>query len=51
MQNLLRAPARRDLLEALRALQRRSLLEKTDTDFTLQNVVMEYVTDFIVEQC
>ena len=49
--NFVRPPSRRDLLEALRALQRRSLLEKTDAGFTLQNVVMEYVTERVVEQC
>lgn len=50
-QNMVLPPPRRDLIEALRALQRRSLLEKTDTGFTLQNVVLEYVTDQLVTQC
>lgn len=49
-QNLVQAPARRALVEALQALQRRSLLEKTEAGFTLQNVVTEYLTDFLVEQ-
>ncbi len=48
-QDLVRVPLRRDLLEAVRALQRRSLLEKTASGFTLQNVVTEYVTDYIIE--
>jgi len=48
--NLVQPPARRDLLEALRALQHRSLLEKTEVGFTLQNVVTEYVTDYVVAQ-
>ncbi|MCE7985040.1 MAG: NACHT domain-containing protein [Caldilinea sp. CFX5] len=49
-QNLVRPPTRSDLLEALRALQRRSLLEKTPAGFTLQNVVIEYVTEAIIAQ-
>ncbi|MCL4863343.1 MAG: hypothetical protein KJZ93_28315 [Caldilineaceae bacterium] len=49
-QNMVVAPTRRDLLEALRALQRRSLLEKTEAGFTLQNVVTEYITDLIIER-
>lgn len=49
-QNLIWMPARRDLLEALRALQRRSLLEKRDTGFTLQNVVTEFLIDYLVTQ-
>ena len=40
----------RECLEALRALQTRSLLEKQDTGFTLQNVIIEYVTERFVEQ-
>jgi WD40 repeat protein/DNA-binding SARP family transcriptional activator len=48
LENLVHAPVRRDLVEALRALQRRSLIEKTSTGFTLQNVVLEYLTDVLV---
>ncbi len=48
--NLLQPPSRRNLLEALNGLQRRSLIEKTATGFTLQNVVTEYVTDYLIEQ-
>ena len=47
--NLLQSPLQRELLERLRALRRRSLLERGETGFTLQNVVMEYVTDRLVE--
>jgi WD40 repeat protein/DNA-binding SARP family transcriptional activator len=47
--NMVRSVSRRELLEALRALRRRSLLESTDDGFTLQNVVIEYVTDVLVE--
>jgi hypothetical protein len=38
------------LLEALQALQNRSLLEKRDAGFTLQNVIIEYTTEYLVEQ-
>lgn len=48
--NFLYPPSKRTLLEALRSLQRRSLLAKTAAGFTLQNVVIEYVTDRLVEQ-
>ncbi|MGD8585109.1 MAG: BTAD domain-containing putative transcriptional regulator [Chloroflexota bacterium] len=45
-----RSVLQRDLLEALWTLQRRSLLEKTVTGFTLQNVIIEYLTDVLVER-
>ena len=38
------------LLEALESLVRRSLVEKSITSFTLQPVVMEYVTQVLIEQ-
>ncbi|MBE9191915.1 pentapeptide repeat-containing protein [Gloeocapsopsis crepidinum LEGE 06123] len=38
------------LLEVLLSLRRRSLLEKTNGLFTLQPVVMEYVTEQLIEQ-
>jgi WD40 repeat protein len=38
------------LLETLESLERRSLLERSSTGFTLQNVVMEYVIDRLIEQ-
>ena len=39
-------PVRRGpLLSALRSLQRRSLVERSHNEFTLQNVVMEFVTE------
>jgi hypothetical protein len=47
--NLIQPPPQRELLERLRALRRRSLLERGETGFTLQNVVMEYVTNRLVE--
>ena len=48
--NLQQREAPRALLEALRSLQRRSLLEQQGQGFTLQNVVMEYTTDLLVTQ-
>jgi DNA-binding SARP family transcriptional activator len=58
--NLVNPRAPREVVEALRALQRRGLLEQADAAarpaehrtgaaFTLQNVIMEYVTDRLVE--
>ena len=38
------------LLEALQALQNRSLLEKREGGFTLQNVIIEYTTEYLVKQ-
>ncbi len=38
------------MLEALQALRQRSLVERTATGFTLQNVVLEYLTGYLVEQ-
>jgi len=46
--DLVQSPPGHVLLEALRSLQRHSLLEKADNGFTLQNVVMEYITDRLV---
>jgi WD40 repeat protein/DNA-binding SARP family transcriptional activator len=37
------------ILEAAQSLWERSLIETVRTGFTLQNVVMEYVTDWLVE--
>ncbi|MDX1521435.1 MAG: NB-ARC domain-containing protein, partial [Anaerolineae bacterium] len=50
IQDLARPLSRRDLLEALRSLQRRSLLERHEQGFALQNVVMEYTTDRLLDQ-
>jgi WD40 repeat protein len=38
------------LLEALESVGRRSLIESSDSLFTLQNVVMEYVTACMIDQ-
>jgi WD40 repeat protein/DNA-binding SARP family transcriptional activator len=52
-EQLLYPPAPRELLEALRTLQHRSLVEQVDAGgaaaLTLQNVIMEYVTDKLVD--
>lgn len=48
--DLLHPPPQRLLVEALRNLQRRSLIEHQGTLFTLQNVVAEYLTDRLVEK-
>jgi WD40 repeat protein/DNA-binding winged helix-turn-helix (wHTH) protein len=47
--NLIRPRAKSALLEALRALRGRSLLETSAAGFTQQNVVMEYMTERLVE--
>jgi WD40 repeat protein/DNA-binding SARP family transcriptional activator len=60
--NLIQPPSPRELLEALRTLQRRSLLEQASRTspaaaadqssspaYTLQNVIMEYVTERLVD--
>ncbi len=46
--NLVSSVPQRALLEALRALQRRSLLEKAGDGFALQNVVLEYTTERLI---
>ncbi|MFN8491574.1 MAG: BTAD domain-containing putative transcriptional regulator [Caldilineaceae bacterium] len=48
--NFVQTVSTRELIEALQALQNRSLLEKRDAGFTLQNVIIEYTTDYLVEQ-
>ncbi|MBV7333357.1 NACHT domain-containing protein [Chloroflexi bacterium TSY] len=46
---LLHTPSRRNLMEALRNLQRRSMCERGEGGFGLQNVITEYLTDRLVE--
>jgi WD40 repeat protein len=48
-ENLVQAPLRRDVIEALRSLQRRSLLEHFGDQFGLQNVILEYISDRLIE--
>ena len=47
-QNLMQAIPARRMMEALRSLRRRALIEQNEVGFTLQNVIMEYVTDRLV---
>lgn len=49
-ENLLTLPPQRVLVEALRNLQRRSLIERFETGFAMQNVVTEYLTNCLVER-
>ena len=42
-------PSARLILEAVRALQRRSLVEKDEVGFGLQNVVLEYTVALLIE--
>ncbi len=49
-EDLVPSPPQHNLLEALLSLVRRSLIEKSAGSFTLQPVVMEYVTDLLLEQ-
>jgi WD40 repeat protein/DNA-binding SARP family transcriptional activator len=48
-ESLLRPSKQRDLMEALRSLLRRSLIERPGADFALQNVVTEYLTERLIE--
>ena len=47
--NLLQSPTAQAVLEAVRSLQHRSLLEKSGAGVTLQNVIIEYTTAYLVE--
>jgi len=47
--NLVQLPPMPRFLEGLRTLQRRSLLETIGAGFTVQNVVIEYLTEQLVE--
>ena len=47
--NQIRLPHKQaDLLVSLRSLERRSLIEKNKAGFTLQNVMMEFTTDYLI---
>lgn len=48
--NLIQPGTSRGLIEALRALQRRSLVGQSPQGFLLQTVIIEYITDLLVEQ-
>lgn len=50
---LLYPPQQRQLIETIRSLQRRSLIEKSNlpqAGFGLQNVIIEYLTEYIIER-
>jgi len=49
-ENLVERPPKRLFVEALRALQRRSLVEQHHATFSLQNVLIEYLTEQLIEQ-
>jgi WD40 repeat protein len=49
-QALITPVSQRDLLETLQSLQQRSLIEKQSAQFTQQPVVMEYITEQLIEQ-
>ncbi|WP_088889845.1 NB-ARC domain-containing protein [Leptolyngbya ohadii] len=49
-EDLISPQSRRELLPNLLSLKRRSLIENSKAGYTLQNVVMEYVTTRLIEQ-
>lgn len=50
LEDIVHPVSKRDLVEALASLRRRLLIEKSSAGFTLQNVVMEYMSDQLIEQ-
>ncbi|MEZ4705574.1 MAG: BTAD domain-containing putative transcriptional regulator [Caldilineaceae bacterium] len=48
-QNLLHASSQRFVVEALRGLQRRALIDRSAAGFELQNVIVEYLSDRLIE--
>lgn len=50
LDNIVRPLTKRELLEALESLRRRSLIEQKTALFTLQSVVMEYMTERLIEE-
>ncbi|MEM7063456.1 MAG: NB-ARC domain-containing protein [Cyanobacteria bacterium P01_B01_bin.77] len=50
MEDLLPPVTKRDLRSAVRGLRNRSLVEMVDKQFTLQNVIMEFVSDRLVSE-
>ncbi|AUB38343.1 WD40 repeat [Nostoc flagelliforme CCNUN1] len=50
LNDIVRPLPKREVMEALESLRRRSLIEQRTALFTLQSVVMEYMTDRLVEQ-
>ncbi|MFN6476674.1 NB-ARC domain-containing protein [Nostoc sp. DedQUE07] len=50
LNDIARPLPKREVMEALESLRRRSLIEQRTALFTLQSVVMEYITDQLIEQ-
>ncbi|MBN4005082.1 NB-ARC domain-containing protein [Nostoc sp. LPT] len=50
LNDIVRTLPKREVMEALESLRRRSLIEQRTALFTLQSVVMEYMTDQLIEQ-
>jgi WD40 repeat protein len=48
--NLLAMTTQREVREALHSLRRRSLIQQTDRGFTLQTIVLDYLTTQLIEQ-
>jgi WD40 repeat protein len=48
--NIIHPISKGELQEALRSLRRRQLIETSATSFTLHNVIMEYMTDRLVDR-
>jgi WD40 repeat protein len=48
--NIVSFGRKREFMMALEALRRRSLIEKAEPGFTLQNVIMEYVTELLIDR-
>lgn len=48
-ENLVGFDRKRELMVVLESLRRRSLIEKSEPGFTLQNVVMEFVSDYFID--
>jgi WD40 repeat protein/serine/threonine protein kinase len=47
--NLMGITSKQDFIAALQSLRRRALVEKSSAGFTLQNVVLEYITGHLVQ--
>jgi WD40 repeat protein/DNA-binding CsgD family transcriptional regulator len=50
LENIVRPLTKRELLEAFESLRRRCLIDKQAARFTLQPVVMEYVTERLIDK-
>jgi WD40 repeat protein/DNA-binding SARP family transcriptional activator len=49
-ENLIGSFGQRELLEALRSLHQRSLVDRTATGLVVQNVIAAYLTDYLVDR-